>query len=154
MLSPCILLFCNIAVNNNGNCIALFTSLFSYKLYQHSSAVQKSSQIIILYQSPNSESQEFKSKSSFPTTNFDIAVLFMCACLDNSDTPWRQHVTACKQKTNQSEMLSACQLFLFILADFGLVDIYLEGGVIKRGREEEFNWMEEVSKTSEIAFSF
>lgn len=43
---------------------------------------------------------------------------------------------------------------MFILADFGLADMYLEGEVIKRGREDEISTMEEVSKTSEIAFSF
>ncbi len=41
---------------------------------------------------------------------------------------------------------------MFILADFGLADMYLEGEVIKRGREDEISTMEEVSKTSEIAF--
>lgn len=40
------------AVNNDGNCIALFTSLLSYKLYRHYSEVQKSSQIIMFYISP------------------------------------------------------------------------------------------------------
>lgn len=41
-----------------------------------------------------------------------------------------------------------------MFADFGLVDMYLESGFIKRGREDEISTMEEVSKISEITYSF